>query len=96
MIGAAAALAVITMLIKGAGALMSEIPPAVSARLAGLAPALLAALVVVELTNQDGIVQFDEKTAAVAVAVFLAWRRAPFAVCVISAAVVAAVLRALL
>jgi branched-subunit amino acid transport protein len=96
MIGAAAALAVMTMLIKGAGALMSDIPPTVSARLAGLAPALLAALVVVELTNEDGIVQFDEKTAAVAFAVVLAWRRAPFAVCVIAAAVVAAVLRALL
>ena len=95
MVGAVAALAVVTIVMKGAGALLSEIPPALSARLAGLAPALLAALVVVELTNEDGIVQFDEKTAAVGVAVLLAWRRAPFAVCVIAAAVVAAALRAL-
>ena len=69
MVGAVAALAVATVLIKGAGALMGEIPPALSARLAGLAPALLAALVVVQLTNEDGIVTFDEKTAAVGVAV---------------------------
>lgn len=96
MVGAAVALAVVTMLMKGAGALVGEIPPALSARLAGLAPALLAALVVVELTNEDGFVTFDEKTAAVGVAVVLAWRKAPFAVCVIAAAVVAAVLRAVL
>lgn len=94
MVGAVIALAVVTVLIRGAGALMPEIPPALSARLAGLAPALLAALVVVELTNEDGFVQFDEKTAAVGVAVVLAWRKAPFAVCVVAAAVVAAVLRA--
>ena len=96
MVGAVAALAVVTIVIKGAAALVSEIPPSLAARLTGLAPALLAALVVVELTNEDGLVRFDEKTAAVGVAVVLAWRRAPFAICVIAAAVVAAALRAVL
>lgn len=95
MIAAAVGLAMLTMVIKGAGALVGEIPPSIASRLSALAPALLAALVVTEIANDDGVPQIDEKTIGVAVAVVLAWRRAPFAVCVIAAAVVAAGLRAL-
>ncbi|HVM08628.1 MAG TPA: AzlD domain-containing protein [Acidimicrobiales bacterium] len=93
MVGAVLALAALTMLLKGAGSLAREIPEPIANRLAGLATALLAALVAVELTGDRGIPQLDEKAAGVAVAVVLARRKAPFAVCIIAAAAVAALLR---
>ena len=88
-------LTIATVLMKGAAALVAEIPQGLATRLGGLAPALLAALVVTELTNDAGVPQLDPRVAGVAVAVVLAWRKAPFAVCIIAAAVVAAGLRAL-
>jgi branched-subunit amino acid transport protein len=94
MIAMVAILAVATILLKGAGSLLNHIPDSVAARLGGLAPALLAALVVTELTDGGGLPEMDEKAAGVAAAVLLAWRKAPFAVCVIAGAAVAALLRA--
>ena len=87
-------LAVITILLKGAGALLPELPQPVARRLAGLAPALLAALVYVELAGDAPAPQLGAKAAGVATAVVLAAVRAPFAACVVAGAGVAALLRA--
>ena len=95
MIVAVAALAAITIAIKGAAALAGEIPEPLANRLAGLAPALLAALVVTQLSGDNGLPAIDAKAAGVAAALVLAWRRAPFAVCVVAGAAVAAAIRAL-
>ena len=88
-------LAAITLALKGAAALFPRLPDALVRRSESLAPALLAALVVTELVDDDGIVVPDEKLAAVAIAVALAWRRAPLGVCVVAGAAVAAILRQL-
>lgn len=88
-------LAVITIAVKGAGSLLPELPAPLQRRLAGLAPALLAALVYVELSDNRGLPQPGAKAAGVGVAVVLAALRAPFAVCVIGGAAAAALLRAL-
>ena len=93
MVVAVVVLGVITVLIKGAGALLPHPPEHVAARLGGLAPALLAALVWVELAGADGVPGLDAKTAGVAAALVLFLVRAPFAVCVVAGAVVAAILR---
>jgi uncharacterized membrane protein len=56
--------------------------------------ALLAALVVVEAVSNGSAYDFDgPRLAGFAVGAFAVWRRAPFLVIVISAAVVAALLR---
>lgn len=88
-------LAAVTIAIKGAGSLLPEIPAPLRQRLAGLAPALLAALVYVELTGSRGHPEPGAKAVGVGVAVVLAALRAPFAICVIGGALVAAVIRAL-
>lgn len=93
MVAAVVLLAVLTLGLKGAGALLPSIPAPLARRLGGLAPALLAALVVTEMTGEGGLPVVDEKLAGVAVAVVLAWRRAPFGICVVAAAVVAGGLR---
>ena len=93
MTAAIVVLALVTFLFKGAGALVRSIPAPVERRLGGLAPALLAALVVTELTDGNGVPTLDAKAAGVAVALVLAWRRAPFVVCVVAGAAVAAGLR---
>lgn len=95
VLGAILGLAAITVALKGAGSLLPELPAAWAHRLAGLAPALLAALVYVELADERGIPQPGAKAAGVAAAVVLAAVRAPFAVCVVAGAAVAASLRAL-
>jgi branched-subunit amino acid transport protein len=89
-----AVLGTVTVLIKGAGALLSDLPPAVVRRLAGLAPALLAALVYVELAGDGASPEPGAKAAGVGAAVVLAALRAPFAVCVVVGAAVVAALRA--
>jgi hypothetical protein len=94
MLATIAALTAVSALLKGAGALLPDLRPAVADRLGGLAPALLAALVYVELASGHGVPQLDAKAAGVAAAVVLAWRRAPFALCVVAGAAVAAALRA--
>lgn len=92
---AIAGLAAITIAVKGAGSLLPEIPAPLRRRLAGLAPALLAALVYVELAGNRGFPEPGAKAAGVGVAVVLAAIRAPFAVCVIGGAATAGLLRAL-
>ena len=87
-------LAAVTFLLKGAGALLPHLPEGLTRRLAGLAPALLAALVYVELAGGEATPQLGAKAAGVAAAIGLAAIRAPFAACVIAGAAVAAALRA--
>jgi hypothetical protein len=66
-------------------------------RLAALVTvALLAALLAVQSLVSGGRWAMDARVPAIAVAAVLLWRRAPFLVVVISAAVTAAMLRALL
>ena len=93
MVVAVLALGAITVLIKGAGALLPHPPEHLAQRLGGLAPALLAALVWVELAGDDGLPALDAKTAGVAAAIGLFLVRAPFAVCVVGGAAVSALLR---
>ena len=88
-----AMLAIVTFALRGAGVAAPRLATTVSKRAAGLAPALLGALVVVNLTNDDGILAFDPRLAGVAAAAILAWRRAPFIACVLTGAIVAGLLR---
>jgi branched-subunit amino acid transport protein len=87
-------LAGLTFLMRATGPSLPRIPTAITERTAGLAPALLAALVVIELTGPNGLIRLDVKIPAVIVAASLAAWRVPFIVCVIAGALVAATLRA--
>jgi branched-subunit amino acid transport protein len=87
-------LASLSFAMKATGPLLPNIPAAITARTAGLAPALLAALVAIELTGQNGLIHLDVKIPAVIVAGGLAALRVPFIVCVVAGAFVAALLRA--
>src|SRR3954453_139714 len=65
-------------------------------RIAGLVTvALLAALVAVQTLADGRPPQVDARVPALGVAAVLLWRRAPFVVVVVAAAITAAVLRAL-
>lgn len=65
-------------------------------RAASLIPAAVVMAVIVQLTVASGsTLVLDERLAGVAVAGILVWRRAPFIVVVLSAAVVTAALRAI-
>jgi hypothetical protein len=88
-------LAGLSFVMRAAGPLLGNIPTAITARTAGLAPALVAALVAVELTGPNGVLRFDVKIPAVIVAGILSALRVPFIVCVVAGALVAAVLRAI-
>ena len=90
-----AVLAAATIAIKAAGTVLPPAPPVIARRLRGLAPALLAALVVTELRGASGWPAFDAKAAGVAVAIVLATLRAPLGVTVVAGATTAAALRAL-
>ena len=91
-------LAVATFAIKAAGPLAvggRELPSWGLPVLALVAPALLAALTLVEALGADeGSFHIDARTAGVAVAGVAAWRRAPLVVTLALAAGVAAALRA--
>lgn len=89
-----AGLAVPLFLMRSAGPFMPSIPTAVSERTSGLAPALLAALVVSQFLGPHGLFHLDAKVPAVVVAAALAAFRAPFITSIIAGALVAAVLRA--
>ena len=89
-------LAALTFLIRGLGPFLLTVPEVISRRTPGLAPALLAGLVVIELSNSRGILHPDARLAAVIVAAGLCALRAPLLACVIAGALVAALLRALL
>jgi hypothetical protein len=79
---------------RAAGPLLPSIPTAISERTAGLAPALLAALVAIQLTGRNGVLHLDVKVAAVLLAAALAALRVPLLICVIAGAILAALLRA--
>ena len=89
-------LASLSFVMRATGSLLPNLPPAITQRTSGLAPALLAALVAIQLTGSNGLIHVDVKVPAVIVAAVLAALRAPFIVCVIAGALVAAGLRALL
>jgi len=86
-------LTLVTFVFKGAGAMLARVPESVARRLPGLAPALLAALVTSLALGDDGLPRLDAKFAGVAVAVVLAWRKAPLGVCIVGGALTAAVIR---
>ena len=79
---------------RAAGPVLPKIPVGIAERTAGLAPALLAALVAIQLTGRNGIVHLDVKVPAVLLAALLAALRVPLIVCVIAGAALAALLRA--
>ncbi len=81
---------------RGAGPWLPSIPAVITERTSGLAPALLAALVAIQLTGRNGVFHPDIKLAAVVIAAALATLRVPLLVCVFSGAVVAALARAVL
>jgi len=87
-------LASLSFLMRATGSLLPNLPSAITERTSGLAPALLAALVAIQLTGSNGLLHLDVKVPAVIVAAVLAALRAPFIVCVIAGAIVAAGLRA--
>jgi branched-subunit amino acid transport protein len=70
-------------------------PPRVARLLRLLAVPLLAALIVVQTLSAGGGVVLDARVPALAAAAVCVWRGAPFLVTVVTAAVVAAALRAL-
>src|SRR5207253_7373046 len=77
-LGLVLGLAGLTFAMRATGPLLPNIPTAITARTAGLAPALLAALVAIELTGPNGVVHVDVKIPAVIVAGGLAALRVPF------------------
>jgi branched-subunit amino acid transport protein len=87
-------LAGLSFVMRATGALLPNLPAAITQRTSGLAPALLAALVAIQLTGSNGVIHLDVKVPAVLFAAGLAALRAPFIVCVIAGALVAGVLRA--
>ena len=93
-LGLVLGLASLTYLMRATGSLLPNLPSAVTERTGGLAPALLAALVAIQLTGSNGLIHLDVKVPAVLIAAVLAALRAPFIVCVVAGAVVAALLRA--
>jgi branched-subunit amino acid transport protein len=90
-----AGLAVGTWAVKGAGALVPDLPEGLQSRLQGIAPALLAALVLSQLVGHGGLPHLDARLVGVAVAIILAAVRMPVLVVVIAAAAVTAGLRRL-
>jgi branched-subunit amino acid transport protein len=87
-------LASLSYVMRATGSFLPNLPTAVTERTGGLAPALLAALVVIQLTGPNGFIHLDVKVPAVLLAAVLAAFRAPFIVSVIGGALVAALLRA--
>ena len=74
------------------GALLDRMP--LFARLATLIPAAVVGSVIIQLTIADGReLTLDARSAGVAVAAVLVWRRAPVIVVVTAAAVVTAIIR---
>jgi hypothetical protein len=84
--------------LKAAGPLVlgdREPSPRVAHMLALLAVPLLAALIVVQTLGDGERLVLDARVPALGVAAICVWRRAPFLVAVVAAALVAAALRAL-
>ena len=93
-----AVLTVVCFAIKAAGPVAlgeRELPPRLAGVIAHLAPALLAALVVVDTFGRDHAFGVDESAAGLLAAAVALAARAPMIVAVLVAAAVAAALRAL-
>ena len=88
------ALAALTFILRGLGPFLTSVPASLAARTVGLAPALLAGLVAIELTDTRGIFHPDARLVAVLIAAGLAALRAPVLACVVAGALAAALLRA--
>ena len=88
-------LAAVTFVLKGLVPATRPVSVRYRHRLAGLAPALLAAFIISELLDDDGIPALDAKAAGVAVATVLTALRLPLIVSVLAAAATAAASRAL-
>lgn len=88
-------LGTLTFVLRGMGPFLTTVPAVITNRTVGLAPALLAALVAIELTNARGVLHPDARLAAVIVAGGLAALRAPLLLCVVAGALTAAIPRAL-
>ncbi len=80
---------------RATGPLMPHLPKDITDRTSGLAPALLAALVAIQLTSGSGILRLDVKALAVLVAAVFSALRVPLVLCVVAGALTAAVIRAL-
>ncbi len=89
------ALALITFAFRALGPALPRVPDALSRRTTGLAPALLAALVVTQVVSGSGVPVLDAKAAGVAAALVLAALRAPVGLSVVGGAAVAALVRVL-
>ena len=87
-------LAGLSFTMRAIGPFAPKLPAAITERTSGLAPALLAALVAIQLTGTTGFLHLDVKVAAVILATVLSALRLPLIVCVIAGALVAALLRA--
>lgn len=94
-IGLVAGLAGLTFVLRATGALIPRLPRSFTERTPGLAPALLAALVAVQLTSSSGILRLDVKALAVLVAAGLSALRVPLVLCVVAGAISATLVRAL-
>jgi branched-subunit amino acid transport protein len=93
-----AGVAVVTATIKGVGPIAlggRPLPPRASSVIALLAPPLLAALVIAGVFGQDGELGVGVEAVGVAAGGALALRGGSILVCVVTAAAVTAVLRAL-
>jgi branched-subunit amino acid transport protein len=93
-LGLVLGLAALSFVMRGTGPLFTSLPSAITERTTGLAPALLAALVAIELTGRNGVIQFDVKIPAVILAAGLAALRVPLLICVLAGALLAATIRA--
>jgi hypothetical protein len=87
-------LASLSFVFRATGPLLTSVPTVIVERTTGLAPALLAALVMIQLTGRNGILHLDVKVAAVLIAAILSALRVPLLISVMAGAIVAALLRA--
>jgi branched-subunit amino acid transport protein len=87
---------VVTVSIKAVGPVLlggRELPAAIGGVMRLLAPAVLAALVVVQVVGRDGDVVLDERLLGVAAATVALLLRAPMVVVVVAAAATTALTR---
>ena len=87
-------LAGLSFVMRAIGPFLPNIPAAIMQRTTWLAPALLAALVAIQLTGPNGLLHLDVKVPAVILAALLSALRLPLIVCVVAGALLAALLRA--
>ena len=93
-LGLVLGLAGLSFAMRAIGPFLPNLPAAITERTSGLAPALLAALVAIQLTGANGLLHLDLNVLAVILAAVLSALRLPLIVCVVAGALVAALLRA--